>query len=95
MNVFYALLLPIPGLAMIAGLSSRGSRKKRLLSFLLLWTLLAGLIVIPACGGGNSGGGGGGNNGTPAGSYAITINGKDANGVAQTGNSATVTVTVN
>jgi hypothetical protein len=34
-------------------------------------------------------------NGTPAGTYTITITGKDANGVTQTGNAATVSVTVN
>jgi hypothetical protein len=33
--------------------------------------------------------------GTPAGTYTISITGKDANGVTQTGNAATVTVTVN
>jgi len=33
--------------------------------------------------------------GTPAGTYTISITGKDANGVTQTGAAATVTVTVN
>jgi hypothetical protein len=52
---FYALWLPIPGLALIGlGLGSRGSRRKRLLGFLLFWTALAGLIIIPACGGNGS-----------------------------------------
>jgi subtilase family serine protease len=95
-GAFYALLLPIPGLALVgAGVSSRGSRKKKLLSFLLLWIALAGVFIMPACSSSSSGGGGGGNSGTPAGSYTITITGTDANGVAQTGNGATVTVTVN
>ena len=52
---FYALWLPIPGLALIGfGLSSGGSRRKRLLGFLLLWAALAALIIIPACGGNGS-----------------------------------------
>jgi hypothetical protein len=33
--------------------------------------------------------------GTPAGNYTISITGKDANGLTQTGAAATVTVTVN
>jgi hypothetical protein len=96
-RAFYALMLPLPGLALIAiGLGSRGGRRRRLLGFMLLWMMLAALLVLPACGGGgNGGGGGGGGGGTPAGTYTITITGKDANGAAQTGNAATVTVTVN
>jgi len=95
--MFYGWLLPIPALALIgAGFGSRGSRKKRLLGFLLLWILLAGLIIIPACGGGSSsGGGGGGSSGTPAGPYTITITGKDANGVTQSNAAPTVQITVN
>jgi subtilase family serine protease len=96
---FYALLLPISGLALIsAGFGSRGSRKKKFLGFLLLGIVLASLMVIPACGGNGSnsgGGGGGGNSGTPAGTYTITITGLDGNSNAQTGSPATVTVTVN
>jgi len=59
--------------------------------------VLAGLLILPACGGGSSGSGGGGGSGggPPAGTYTITITGKDANNVTQTGNSPTVTVTVN
>ena len=93
----YALVLPLPGLAMIVlGAFSRPRRRNRWLSLVLLWLMLAGLLMLPACGGSNSGGGGGGGGGgTPAGTYTITITGKDANSVAQTGNPATVTVTVN
>lgn len=96
-GLFYGLLLPMPALALIGvGFGSRGSRKKGILGLLLLWIMLAGLIIIPACGGGSSSGSrGGGNSGTPAGSYTITIIGTDANGITQTGNAATVVVTVN
>jgi hypothetical protein len=95
-STFYALLLPMPGLALI-GLSF-GSRRKKLSGFLLL-TMLACLIILPACGGGGSssasGGGGGGNSGTPAGNYTVTITGTDANGAPQSNAAPTVTVTVN
>jgi hypothetical protein len=94
-NVFYALLLPIPGLALLGFGSGASSRKKRL-GLLFLGMVLAGVIIMAACGGGSSGGGGGGNPGTPAGSYTVTITGKDANGAAQSNsNPVTVTITVN
>jgi hypothetical protein len=99
---FYALLLPMPGLVLVGlgfgSYNSRGknSRRKKLLGLLVLWIILTGLIILPACGSSSgNGGGGGGNSGTPAGTYTITVTGKDANGVTQTGNAATVSVTVN
>ena len=94
-GTFYAVWLPIPGLMLIGvGFGSRG--RKKLLGLLLLWVVLTGLLILPACGGGSSsGGGGGGSSGTPAGTYTITITGKDANGVTQTNTAPTVTVTVN
>jgi len=99
----YALWLPLPGLALIGlGLGSKGRRDKnhrnKLLGLLLLWMVLASLIVLPACGSsssGGGGGGGGGNPGTPAGTYTVTITGKDANGLTQSNTAPTVTVTVN
>jgi hypothetical protein len=101
-RVFYALLLPIPGLALIGfgfggqgfKFNKRGSQKIRLLSLLALWMVLAVLIGIPACGSSSKsgGGGGGGNSGTPAGNYTITIN---STGGTQTGNPPTVQITVN
>jgi hypothetical protein len=94
-RALYASWLPIPGLALMSlGLSSRGSRQKRLLGLLLLGMMLAGLIVLPDCGG-SGGGDAGGSNGTPAGSYTITITGSDPNSMTQTGTGATVTVSVN
>ena len=96
-NTPISLLLPIPGLALISlGFVPRSSRKRKLLGFLALWTILLVLLILPACGGGgNSGNGGGGNSGTPAGSYAITVTGKDASGAAQTNTAPTISVTVN
>ena len=98
-RMFYALWLPVPGLALIGlGFGSKSSRRKNLMGLLLLWTALASFIILPGCGSsGNSGaGGGGGNGGTPAGSYTVTISGTDANGVTQSNTApATVSVAVN
>jgi hypothetical protein len=94
-NAFYALWLPIPGLALIClGRGSQGSRRKKPFSFLFLWMILASLIVLPSCGSGG-GSGGGGTGGTPAGTYTITITGTDANGLTQSNAAPTVTVVVN
>jgi hypothetical protein len=97
-SALYMLWLPLPGLALIGlGLGSGPSRrKKKLFGFLLLWLLLAGLIVLPACGtSGNAGGGGTNNSGTPAGTYTITITGKDANNLTQSNTAPTVSIVVN
>ena len=96
-SIFYALWLPVPGLVLIGlGLGSTGSRRKKFLGFVLLWIVLAGLVVLPACSTGNGGGGGGGNPGTPAGTYTLTIAGKDANGLTQSNTApTTVSITVN
>jgi hypothetical protein len=91
---FYAPFLPVAGLALIgAGFGSRKGRRKKLLGLILFCMALASLMILPACGGSSSSGGG--SSGTPAGSYTITITGKDANGVAQTNTAPTVTITVN
>jgi hypothetical protein len=78
-DIFYAMLLPIPGLALIGiGFGSMDWRRKRVLGFLMLYTVLAALLFLPACGGGSSGGGGGGlHGGTPAGTYTVTVTGTD------------------
>jgi hypothetical protein len=77
-QIFYALLLPIGGLALFGvGLGSGG---KKLHGFCLLTLVVTGLLVLPACGGGSGGGGGGGGSNTPPGTYTITVSGA-ANGV--------------
>jgi hypothetical protein len=92
-GLFYATFLPIGGMALL-GFASAGSRRKKLLGFLVLGLLLSGLILMPACGGGSSGGGGGGSPGTTAGVYTITVTGT-ATGATQTGTSPSLTLTVN
>jgi hypothetical protein len=50
----------IPGLALIGlGLSPRGSRRQKCLSFALISIVSGCLIILAACGGGSGGGGGG------------------------------------
>jgi hypothetical protein len=87
---FYALWLPIPGLALVGfGLGS-GTRRKKLLGLLLLGMLLAGLLVTPACVSTVHLG----NVGTPPGAYTLSITGTDANGVTQFGAGGSITVVV-
>ena len=73
-GIFYAMWLPIGGLALIgAGFTSR---KKKLRGFVLGCLLFSGLIFLSACGGSSSsGGGGGGHPGTAAGTYTVTVTG--------------------
>lgn len=84
---FYAMWLPIGGLALLGtGLTSR---RRKLLGLLLLGLVFTGLIFMAACGG-TSSGGGGGHPGTPAGTYTVTVTGT-AGSLVQT---APVTVVV-
>jgi hypothetical protein len=69
-GIFYAMWLPIGGLALLG----TSFTKKRFWGFLLGCLVFSGLIFLAACGGSSSsGGGGGGDPRTPAGTYTITI----------------------
>jgi hypothetical protein len=77
-GLFYAMFLPIGGMAFLGMGLGANSRKKKLLGLLLLCLALSGLVFMVACGGGSTSGGGtggGGGGGTPAGTYAITVSG--------------------
>ena len=90
-NIFYALWLPIPGLAVIGvGFRSRTSLRKRLLGGLLLGLLLIGLVAAPACVSYTHLG----NVGTPPGQYTVSIAGVDGSGLSQASNSSGTTNTV-
>jgi len=72
--LFYAMLLPILGIAVIG--AGFGSRPKKLVRTSLACLMISGLLFLAACGGGSSGGGGGGGTGgSPAGTYTISISG--------------------
>jgi hypothetical protein len=77
-NIFYAMLLPIPGLALIGiGFGSADSRRKKVLGFLMLYAILAALLLLPACGGGGGGTHPPPHGGTPPGTYTIMVTGTD------------------
>jgi hypothetical protein len=89
-NIFYALWLPVPGLALIGiGFGSRSSRQNKW-RFLLLGLLLVGLIAAQGCVSYKHLG----NVGTPPGQYTISITGVDGNGLTQASNAAGTTNTV-
>jgi len=70
-GVFYALWLPVAGLALAGtGFRSRRQKKPKVSSFLFCSLLVIGLVFQSACGGGTSPGGG-----TPPGTYTITVTG--------------------
>lgn len=90
-RIFYAIWLPIPGLALMGlSLGSRGLQRKRWLSFLLAAMLLTALMATPACVTVTHLG----NVGTPPGQYTITITGLDENGLSQASNPPGTTNTV-
>jgi hypothetical protein len=99
-NIFYAMGLPILGLSLVGmSFGSSGSRRKKLLGFLMIATVMGTLSLMPACGGGSGGGGGGGGGGgctgcTTAGSYTVTITGTGTDASATT-QSTQVTLKVN
>ncbi len=94
-RMFYALWLPVPGLALVGlGLGSRSQRRRKLLGLFFLGFLLAAVMLTPGCVTYKHLG----NVGTPPGQYTVSITGADQNGLTQasnpTGTSNTVVVTV-
>jgi hypothetical protein len=81
-GLFYALCLPVAGMALLgAGFAPGQSRKRKLVALLLGCLVFSGLMFLAACGGGGGGGGGGG---TPPGTYNVTVKGT-AGGVTNNG----------
>jgi hypothetical protein len=72
----YALWLPVVGMALVGmGFSSAGSRRKKLMGFLMIAMVMAALFLMPACTSKGGGGGRGCSGCTPAGNYTVTITG--------------------
>lgn len=92
-GMFYAMFLPIGGIALL-GFGSAGVQRKKLFGFLLVGLVLSSLLLMPACGGSSNNNNGGGSPGTTAGTYTITVNGT-ASGATQTGTAPALTLTVN
>jgi hypothetical protein len=87
-RIFYALLLPVSGLALLGlGTGQRGRRRKRWLGFWFVGLLLALLILSPACVSTVHLG----NVGTPPGQYSIAVTGIDTNNLTQASNAAGTT----
>jgi hypothetical protein len=79
-GLFYALCLPVAGMALLgAGFAPGQSRKRKLVALLLGCLVFSGLMFLAACGGGGGGGGG-----TPPGTYNVTVKGT-AGGVTNNG----------
>jgi len=90
-GVFYAMFVPIGGIALL-GFGANGRQGKKLFGFLLLGLVLSGFILMPACGGSSHSSGG--SPGTTAGTYNITVTGT-ASGASETGTAPALTLTVN
>jgi hypothetical protein len=93
-RIFYALLLPFPGLTLVvAGFATGGRLRRRLLGLIIL-SAAASLLLLPACG--TSGSSSTSSSGsTPKNTYTFTLNGADANAVAPSNSTQSVTLTVN
>jgi sugar lactone lactonase YvrE len=77
----YAIWLLLPGM-LLSGAGVGASRRRKVLSYLMIFCALAGCLFLVACGGGSSsggGGGGGGSTATTAGSYTVTVTAKTGN----------------
>ena len=90
--IFYAMFLPMGGIALL-GFGSAGARRRKLFGGALLCLVLGGLLLLPACGGGSSTKPTG-SSGTPANTYTITVSGT-ASGATQTGTPPSLTLVVN
>jgi len=96
-GIYYAMWVPVVGLSLVGmRFPTQGTRKKKLMGFLLLGLIMSALFFLPACGGSsNNGGGGGGCTGcTPAGNYTVTVTGTDSVNANLT-HSVDLTLTVN
>lgn len=93
-NVFYALWLPLPALALIgAGLSATGRLRKKFFGWLLLGTMILVIIVTIGCGTSTSTSST--VTSTPKNTYTFTISAVDQNKLAPSNGTQSITLTVN
>ena len=92
-ELFYALWLPLPGLALITlGLGTAEKRRKRVLALSLLCIFGAGML-LPACN--TSSTTSTSTTATPKNAYSFTISATDAHSLAPSNGAQTVSLTVN
>ena len=92
LRAWYALWLPLPGMALVAF----GCGRKKLLAVLAPCVLALGLLLLPACGNSSNHNSTATANGvTPKNTYTLTITGADANAIAPSNGTQSVTLTVN
>ena len=93
-RVFYAILLPVPGLALVGLGLGRAGRGKKLLSLFILSLISSILLLMPACGSSSSSTSTS-TTSTPKNTYSFTLTGADANSIAPSNGNQTVSLTVN
>jgi hypothetical protein len=94
-RIFYALLIQFPGLTfVVAGFATGGRLRRRLLGMIILFAAVASLLLLPACNSYNSSSTSSSGS-TPKNTYTFTLSGADANAVAPSNGTQSVTLTVN
>lgn len=90
-KIFYALWLPLPGMALVA----LGGGRKKLLALLAPSVLALGLLLLPGCNASNNTTTTTSTGVTPNNTYTLTITGADSNSLAPSNGVQSVSLTVN
>jgi len=94
-RIFYAVWLPLPAFAlMAAGFGCGGKLRRRFLTLTALFTVAAALLLLPACGT-KSSSSTTSSGGTPKNTYTFTLSASDANAMAPSNGTQSVSLTVN
>jgi hypothetical protein len=68
------MLLVLPAMMLLGKVGMAAPKRRKLLSYCLVFLLVSGCLLQVACSGASNGSGGGGG-GTPSGSYTISVTG--------------------